>query len=363
MRIRVDGVPRIARALAARRAQLLGLAVAFVVLLGLAGDVPPQSVVNMPLLHPFRDARLVVDDTTAAAKWQADNTAPWLQRITRQPQARWLTNPRDLQDLPDLVRRAEHRKELLVLVTYYVPNRDCGGAHSGAPTNRDYDSFIGDLTRALSPARAAIIVEPDAVAAECFDGNRAALLDRTVRRLVEAGHYVYLDAGHPQWRSVAEMARRLRVAGIAYAEGFSVNVANRQTTKDCYNWARKLSRRVGGREFVIDTSRNGAGPPTGPPEDARSWCNSQPQALGEEPTTAVDRPGLAALLWIKPPGESDGPCGGEVDHGFSPGQAEQLIRNSPARGRRGADTVRPGAFVSHARMTSPVSHQILPLGP
>jgi endoglucanase len=313
------------------RVQLLGFAVAVFIAIGLSGDTPRQAVFHVPLLHPFRNARLFVDHNTAAAKWQTANNAPWLDRITRNPQARWLNNPRDLENVPDLAHLAERRKEILVLVAYYAPDRDCGGAHSGAPTDRDYDGFIDGLVAALGPVRAAIIVEPDAVAATCFEGNRAALLRRTVRRLVDAGHYVYLDAGHPRWRSVAEMARRLRASGIAYAEGFSVNVANRQTTRDCYAWARRLSHRLGGPEFVIDTSRNGVGPPTGQHARDSDWCNPQRQALGEEPTTATDRTGLAALLWIKPPGESDGPCGGQVDHGFSPWQAENLIRNAPSR--------------------------------
>jgi cellulase/cellobiase CelA1 len=39
--------------------------------------------------------------------------------------------------------------------------------------------------------------------------------------------------------------------------------------------------------------------------------------------------GLAALLWIKPPGESDGPCRGEPGFGFSAAQARRLIATSP----------------------------------
>jgi endoglucanase len=119
------------------------------------------------------------------------------------------------------------------------------------------------------------------------------------------------------------MAARLLAAGISRAEGFAVNVANRQRTEDSYRWALELSDLVGGREFVIDTSRNGLGPPPG-----NDWCNPRRQALGEPPTTRVHRPGLAALLWIKHPGESDGVCGGESAYGFSLRQARALIGNT-----------------------------------
>ena len=40
-------------------------------------------------------------------------------------------------------------------------------------------------------------------------------------------------------------------------------------------------------------------------------------------------PGLAALLWIKLPGESDGICGGETSYLFSPTQARRLTVGSP----------------------------------
>jgi endoglucanase len=66
---------------------------------------------------------------------------------------------------------------------------------------------------------------------------------------------------------------------------------------------------VGGKHFVIDTSRNGNGPYTqGDP--AQRWCNPPGRALGETPTTKTADPLVDAYLWIKRPGESDGTCKG-----------------------------------------------------
>ena len=79
-----------------------------------------------------------------------------------------------------------------------------------------------------------------------------------------------------------------------------------------------LSVLLGGRKFVIDISRNGEGPPPGSPTGTNSWCNPQQQSLGSPPTTATSRLGLAALLWIKDPGESDGRCGGSQTYMFDP---------------------------------------------
>jgi endoglucanase len=289
----------------------------------------PPAVRYAPLEHPFRGARLFVDDHTAAARWQREHGAGWLDPITTEPQARWLNGPRDLARLPALAARARRQRALLVLVTYYVPDRGCSSSRQGAPSPEAYRRWIDRLIHQLGSTRAAIVVEPDALAADCFDAKRATLLKRSVKRLADAGQYVYIDAGHAQWRSTAEMAQRLLGAGLQYAQGFSVNVANRQTTRQSYRWGRELSDLVGDREFVIDTSRNGLGPPPDDPGRDDEWCNPRRQALGQAPTTRTTLPGLAALLWIKLPGESDGLCGGETTYLFSPTQAQRLTANSP----------------------------------
>ncbi len=169
-----------------------------------------------------------------------------------------------------------------------------------------------------------IVLEPDATAADCYSPGRGKLLTHAVQALSKAGHSVYLDAGHARWRSTGEMATRLLESGIAHAEGFAVNVANRQTTNDSYRWGLELSDLTGDRDFVIDTSRNGTGPPPNDPKRDDEWCNPARQALGAVPQ-ASHRPHLAALLWIKAPGESDGECGGEKTYLFSPVQARNLI--------------------------------------
>ena len=312
------------------------LAAVIVALAGACTNTPdtalhpdPPAVTYAPLQHPFRGARLFVDDQTAGARWQREHGAGWLDPITTRPQARWLNGPDDLAELPALAARARRQRALLVLVAYYLPNRGCSTSDQGAPTSKHYRRWIDRLVDHLGSTRAAVVVEPDAVAADCFDTRRAILLKHSVRRLAGAGQYVYLDAGHARWRSTGEMAQRLLRAGIQYAQGFSVNVANRQTTRQSYQWGRELSDLLGGREFVVDTSRNGLGPPPDEPDRDDEWCNPRRQALGQAPTTRSSMPGLAALLWIKLPGESDGICGGETTYVFSPTQARRLTVNSP----------------------------------
>lgn len=308
------------------------LVVALVLALAVSGygpalDIRPPLIGYAPLQEPFHDATLFRFGT-AADRWQAAHAAGWLDPITSQPQAVWLNNPQDLAVVPAVARQAQEQGALAVLVAYYLPDRDCG-YQGGAPTAGEYDQWIGQLITGLGTTRTVIIMEPDAVPADCFNPGRAALLKRNVQRLVDAGQYVYLDAGHSRWKPTREMARRLIESGIQYAEGFSVNVSNRQSTTESYAWGRKLSHLVGDRQFVIDTSRNGLGRPPDDPNRDNESCNPVVQALGATPTTATRRPGLAATLWIKRPGESDGYCGTDYTYDFSPRQARDLIANSP----------------------------------
>ena len=90
---------------------------------------------------------------------------------------------------------------------------------------------------------------------------------------------------------------------------FSVNVSNYYSTEDSIAYGKQLSAKIGGKHFVIDTSRNGNGPYTEGAEDER-WCNPPGRALGETPTTKTSDPLVDAYLWVKRPGESDGECKG-----------------------------------------------------
>lgn len=297
-----------------------------------------------PLRHPFRGAELFLDTDSLAGRWQRQNAAAWLDPIVGTPQARWLTGPHDLDDLPAVLTAARDQGGLLVLVAYYIPNLDCAGPEHGARDAGAYASWIDQVIERMDSTKAVVILEPDAVAADCFDEDRAETLADATQKLAASGHHVYIDAGHPRWRTAAETAERLRTSGIQHAEGFAVNVSNRQSTADSQRWSAELSERVGDREAIIDTSRNGL---PAPPDD--EWCNSARQGLGQRPTTNPGLKRVAALLWVKRPGEADGPCGTDpaAEAGaFSPRQARSLIVNAPwlpADARRLAEQARPPA--------------------
>jgi endoglucanase len=101
------------------------------------------------------------------------------------------------------------------------------------------------------------------------------------------------------------MATRLKSAGVAGARGFFLNVSNFRTTAGELSYGDQLSALIGGKHYVVDTSRNGLGPTA----DSQ-WCNPAGRALGNRATTATGDALADAFFWIKRPGESDGTCNG-----------------------------------------------------
>jgi len=271
---------------------------------------------------------LYVSTELQAARWQRAHHAGWLAPLTRVPQARWVNGLQDLTSLKRAARDAARTGRLLTLVAYDIPDRGCSAFKQGAPDAASYERFIAGVVRALAGTRALVVLEPDALAADCYSTERGRLLTRAVQQLSTARHYVYLDAGHASWRPSGFMADRLLQSGITDAAGFALNVASRDSTDMSYAYGEELSDLVGDRPYVIDTSRNGLG---APPEIAGrdAWCNPAKQALGEPPSTKV-RGHNVARLWIKNPGESDGQgprCGGERAYAglFSAVQARDLL--------------------------------------
>ncbi|WP_232229673.1 glycoside hydrolase family 6 protein, partial [Cellulomonas bogoriensis] len=182
---------------------------------------------------------------------------------------------------------------------------------------------------------------------------------------IDAAHAGWLgwdDNAGPAAQLFAEVARSTE-AGFASVDGFVTNTANTTPLKEPYltdpnrqingmpvrsasfyewnpdfdeaAWTANLHRRLVAAGFpsrigmLVDTSRNGwggAARPTGPSTSSSldtfvdqsridrrvhrgAWCNPAGAGLGERPTVSpAGFPGsnLDALVWVKPPGESDG---------------------------------------------------------
>jgi endoglucanase len=262
-------------------------------------------------------ARLFVNPSTPAQRqadeWRATRPADasLMERIGQSPIATWMNGwSSDIRrDVASFVSRAAGTGALPVFVAYNIPHRDCGSySAGGVESAAAYKQWIRDFAAGLS-GRSVVVLEPDAVAgAGCLPAaaraERNELLRDAIQVLKAAQAVVYLDAGHPNWHSADVMSGKLADAGIALADGFALNVSNYVSTAANVAYGDAISARLGGKHYVIDTSRNGLGGIAG------EWCNVPGQALGESPTTSTGRELVDAFLWVKYPGESDGTCNG-----------------------------------------------------
>ena len=288
-----------------------------------AEDLPvteiPGGASGAPTSNPFAGMAFFVEAMSNARQtanaWRTSRPADAAQmdKIAAQAQARWFGgwNSNVQGDVEQAVASAAAANAVPVLVAYNIPQRDCGSFSAGGANSADnYRSWISAFARGIGQRRALVILEPDALAGmDCLNaadqGTRTSLLADAVKLLRNAGATVYLDAGHSRWHAPGTMSGRLSAAGIASATGFALNVSNFHSTGEQIAYGNTLSGLVGGKHYVIDTSRNGAGS-----AGESQWCNPSGRALGERPTANTGSALVDAFLWVKTPGESDGACNG-----------------------------------------------------
>lgn len=166
--------------------------------------------------------------------WRLSRDDASLRPIGSTPQARWVL-PGEMP-LPTVRRQvsayaatARAAGRIPLMSIYAIPNRDCGGHSAGGLSNADYRTWSTRVAEGLRGRRAIVVLEPDALASRspCPDQmlDRPALLSHAVRELDRNGVWTYLDAGHSDWVPAAQMAQRLKDAGVQWARGFSVNVS------------------------------------------------------------------------------------------------------------------------------------------
>lgn len=304
------------RTLAASRYRTGVLVCATVGLLGAGGCTSSSSPAGPILLpgpgSPMAGMRLFVDPQSKAAaqaaQWRtarpADAAA--MDQIASQPIATWMTSstPDVRSSVAAVVARAQEQSAVPVFATYNIPGRDCGAGGSDA----EYRSWIRSFAAGLS-GPSVVVLEPDAIPqADCLSPAarvaRYALIADAVQVLKAANAIVYLDAGNARWLGPNDIAQRLVQSGIAYADGFALNVAHYLDNATNIAYGEAVSRAAGGKHFIIDTGRNGLG------GSGSEWCNLPGQALGVNPTANTGHPLVDAYLWVKQPGESDGSCNG-----------------------------------------------------
>ncbi|MFI0907550.1 glycoside hydrolase family 6 protein [Streptomyces sioyaensis] len=261
-----------------------------------------------------------------------------VNKIAAQPVAEWIGVDDPQGEASGFTEAAAKAGREALLVLYNIPHRDCGSySQGGAADGNAYRAWLDGVLKGIGDRPTTVILEPDAlphIADKCtpqkFQEERYALLTEAVGKLKALPHTkVYLDAGNPHWiKDPGRMVDPLKRAGIDRADGFALNISNYQTTAENTKYGKQLSAMVGGKRFVIDTSRNGNGPAPGG-DDPENWCNPPGRALGTPPTTKTADPLVADYLWIKRPGESDGTCkGGPKAGAWWPAYALGLARGA-----------------------------------
>lgn len=284
-------------------------------------------------INPFAGHALYVDPDSATARAAAEAEtagspdAAVLRRLAEVPQGVWLVPEQyGVDEVADAVERVVDRADDAVplLVVYGIPGRDCtGGFSAGGLPADDYLPWVEQIAAGLDRAdRAALVLEPDALLAvlECADGDeRLALLREAVGVLADSRATVYVDAGHSAWQPARVVADLLRDVGVDRVRGFATNVANSRPEADEYAYAREVATLLGAGHALVDVGRSGGAP-------GETFCNPPDVALGPEPA-ALEDPVVDARAWVKPPGESDGTCGGGPQAGvFWPEQALRIAR-------------------------------------
>ncbi len=249
-----------------------------------------------------------VEESTLIAKIAENGGADWI--------GDWTPNVENW--VHKRVKLINRNRAFPLFIAYNIPKRDCGQYSAGGATQGDaYRLWIAAFARAIGQQRAAVVLEPDALGllkkclSDADQKERLDLLRFAVHAFEEQKNTaVYIDAGNAGWIEPPEMAARLKGAGVDDADGFALNVSNYKTTDATIKYGKEISKRLGGKHFVIDTSRNGKGPPEVKGDVEAAWCNPGGRGLGTPPTTKTADPVVDAYLWLKKPGESDGECNG-----------------------------------------------------
>jgi endoglucanase len=219
-------------------------------------------------------------------------------------------------EIKRVTREAAAQHQTPVIVQYDIPNRDKGGGSAGgAATEAAYLDVVTKNAKAIGDAPAVVIVEPDALALGLDVGTVKKAMETFKANCPNAR--VLLDIGNSAWLSVDEAADKLIQAGIAEADGFSLNVSGFQWTNDSTAYGDKIVAALAKRDpalatkqYIVDTSRNGNG--TGVDENGKdTWGdpvkakNGGPIMNGPMPGTSTNDPHCMAFLWVKPPGWGD----------------------------------------------------------
>jgi endoglucanase len=203
------------------------------------------------------------------------------------------------------------------LLAVFGDDHKCTGASftgGGAAQDARYRSWIDLVARGIGDNEVVIAFEPDSLGlVDCLIPSRRAARYRTlaygVKELSKLPNAtVYIEAGASDWMTPREAAGKLKAVGVGRVRGFMLNATHMTTNAANIRHGLKISRLVGGKHFIVNTSHNGNGPLYNAGHTI--WCNPPNAAAGTLPTTRTGNGKVDAFLWVERPGYSNGACNG-----------------------------------------------------
>jgi endoglucanase len=303
-----------------------------------------------PTAQPAADARGVAPDSPnplAGLRFFVDNREPsWRQwrryrregqssraslmwQVAGQPKFRWFgrfTRPVG-RIARTYIDRAEAQGAVPLMVVMRHQGRSCGPSYAagGSREDRRTRSWYRSFAAAVGTSRVVIAFEPDSLGTvDCLSRKRRMARLRTLRYGVDVlsqlpNATIYLEGGASDWEPAARTARQLRFIGIDKVRGFMLNVTHYDWTRNNIRHGLAISRRVGGKPFIISTAFNGRGPVhyrrwishrRHQWKTITVWCHPLKRGLGTPPTTQTSNSKVDAYMWIGRPGYSGGRCNG-----------------------------------------------------
>jgi endoglucanase len=253
-------------------------------------------------------------------------------KLAREPRFRWFgkfTAPRMQKKIRGYLDRVQCDQPGTVplMVVMRHQGKGCSGTYraGGVAEDRRTMRWYDDFANSVGNNRVVIAFEPDSLGTvDCLarDRRKARLdvLRYGVDRLSQLPNAtIYLEAGASDWEPATRTAKQLRYIGVSKVRGFMLNVTHHDWTRANILHGLQISRMVGGKHFIINTSYNGRGPLHYRKWINRAkhrwrtinvWCHPGLRGLGPAPTTATANPMVDAYMYINRPGYSAGSCNG-----------------------------------------------------
>ncbi|KAL5533726.1 hypothetical protein ACEPAG_186 [Sanghuangporus baumii] len=292
-----------------------------------------------------------VEEVTAAVVNISDATLASQAALVEQiPVFFWMDVAAKVSDLGDILSQADAAggTQVIQAVIYDLPDRDCAAeasageftiADGGAEKYQAYIDSIVEQVERFPNVRVVFVVEPDGLAnlvtnlsvPKCANAESTykELVSYAIAQLQQNNVWLYLDAGHSGWlgwpanlQPAADMfASVLQGAGgNATVRGLATDVSNYNLLRGAEDPAQApnpnydeelyvnalaplLQQSNFPSQFIVDQGRSGV---SGIRTAEGDWCNVLGAGLGPRPSTDTGNDLIDAIVWVKPPGESDG---------------------------------------------------------